>query len=111
MILPEKWYNIAKWFVTIVLPAIGAAVFSLQNAFDISNAEQITGVCSVLAIFLGTVLGISTKNYNTSDKAFDGDMIMTQGEDGDTFRLELNSTPEELAAKDNIRFKKIVEAA
>ena len=109
MILSDKWYNLAKWFVGIVLPAISAAIFSLSDVFDIENAEQIMGVCAVLATFIGAVAGLSSRNYNNSEERFDGDMIMTDTEDGSTFRLNLNASPEDLAAKDSITFKKVVE--
>jgi len=109
MILSEPWYSRMKWFTAIVLPAIATAVFSLQEVFDITNAEQIMGVCAILATFLGTVLGISSNKYNNSDDRFDGDMILEEGEDGSTFRLNLNASPEDLAAKDSVTFKKVIE--
>lgn len=109
MILSDKLYGWVKWFVGIVLPAISAAVFSLQEIFDISNVEQIMGVCAILATFLGTVLLRSNHNYQNSEERFDGDLIVTKTEDGDTFRFALNTPPEVLEQKSDVTFKRVVE--
>jgi hypothetical protein len=109
MIVKEPWYSRIKWFVMIVLPAISAAYFSLSDLFDLDNALQVMGVCSILATFLGAVLLNSNKNYQASEERYDGDMVVTETEDGDTFRLALNAPPEILAAKGEVTFKRVVE--
>ena len=109
MILSEKWYYKVKWFIIIVLPAFSSAYFALSNVLSLPSAEQVVGTCAIIATFFGTVLGVSNKNYKSSDTRFDGEMFMLEHEDGATFRLNLNSEPEVLAAKDFVTFKKIVE--
>jgi hypothetical protein len=109
MILSEKWYYRFKWFIIIVLPAFSSAYFALANVLGLPASEQVVGTCAIIATFLGTVLGVSDKNYNASDARFDGDMFMIEGEDGSTFRLNLKADPEVLATKDSITFKKFVE--
>jgi len=106
MVLPQKYYDFVKWFVGIVLPAISAAVFSLQETFNIDNAEQIMGVCAVLATFLGAIAGISSRNFNRSDAAYDGYVVVTNPDDGPkNFSLELNKEPADLEAQTSIRMK------
>jgi len=106
MILPDKWYNLTKWLVGIVLPAISAAVFALSDVFNIDSVEAIMGVCAILATFLGTIFGISSRNYNNSEAAYDGNVVVTNPEDGPkNFSLELNKNPEELENQASIRMK------
>ena len=109
MILSEKWYNRARWFVLTVLPAFSAAYFALSDLFNLANALQVTGVCAILATFLGQVLRISTNNYVNSDARFDGDMIITESEDGASIKLDLNTEPEILAGQDSVTFRKITQ--
>lgn len=67
LILPAKWYNRAKWFLFVFLPAFSAAYSSAALLFDFGFVAQVVGGASILGLFLGTVLGVSNKNYNKLD--------------------------------------------
>lgn len=64
MTLSNKTYDILVWIVQIVLPAIGALYFGLAQIWGFPYAEQIVGTISVIVVFLGTILKISTANYH-----------------------------------------------
>ena len=64
MLLSNKTYDRLKWIAQILLPAIGTLYFALAKIWDFPYAEEIVGTISAVDLFLGTLLGISTANYN-----------------------------------------------
>lgn len=68
LMITGKWYDRLKYFVLIVMPAISSLYFGLGNIFDWGNVEEVIGSLAVIATFLGTVLGVSSKNFNTNEK-------------------------------------------
>ena len=64
MRLSNRTYDILKYIVQIVLPAIGALYYGLSNIWNLPYTEQIVGTIAIVCTFLGTLLGISTHYYN-----------------------------------------------
>lgn len=64
MKMSNKVYDVLKWVVMIVLPAISALYAGLSGIWGFPYAEQVVGTISCITVFLGALLGISTKNYN-----------------------------------------------
>lgn len=64
MTLPNKVYDVLKWGTLIALPAIGTLYFALSGIWGLPYGEQVTGTIVAVEAFLGTVLGISTAQYN-----------------------------------------------
>jgi len=62
--LPNKYYNFLKYLTMIGLPAASSLYFGLAQIWAFPYAEEIVGTIALLTAFLGTLLGISTKNYN-----------------------------------------------
>ena len=63
-IIPDKVYDVLKWIVIIVLPAISALYYGLAAIWGWPYAEQVVGTIALVETFLGTVLCISTIGYN-----------------------------------------------
>lgn len=63
MKLPNKVYDKLKWIVMILLPALSTLYFALSEIWGLPCAAQVCGTISVIATFLGTLVGISTHNY------------------------------------------------
>lgn len=61
--LPDKVYDILKWIVIIFVPALITLISGLGALFDF-NSTIIVGVISLVATFIGSLIGVSTKNYN-----------------------------------------------
>jgi hypothetical protein len=57
-------YDVLKWIVIIVLPAIGAAYTGLSQIWTLPYSSQIPATITVICTFLGAVLCISTAEYN-----------------------------------------------
>ena len=73
MILGNKAYDVLKWIALIFLPALGALYFGLAQIWGFPYGEEIVGTISVVDVFLGALLGISTANYNKVQKDINGE--------------------------------------
>lgn len=105
-ILSNRTYDITKRFVQVVLPAISALYFGLGQIWGFPETEKVVGSLAVITTFLGVCLGISHKTYVNSGEGIDGDMLVTEKEDGSRLAsLELGKDPEILLNKDKVVFK------
>lgn len=66
--LKDSVYDLLKWLVVIVLPAIGALYTGLSQIWHLPYAAEIPATITVICTFLGAVLCISTAQYN-ADRA------------------------------------------
>ena len=64
MRLPSPVYDVLKWIVMIVLPALSTAYVGLAAIWQWPMADEVAKTCSVLCVLLGALLGISTAEYN-----------------------------------------------
>ena len=62
--MSNKVYDVLKWIATVVLPAIGTAYFALAGIWGFPYGEQVMGTIAVIETFLGSVLMISSAQYN-----------------------------------------------
>ncbi|EMF0150762.1 phage holin [Enterococcus hirae] len=66
MILPDKYYQVIKWTVLIVLPALSALVATLGKAYGWNDTDMTVLTINAIATFLGVITGVSA--YNLKDK-------------------------------------------
>ena len=66
MKLNNKVYDVMKWIVMIVLPALSALYVGLGGIWGWPYIEQVAGSISCVTVFLGALLGISSASYNKS---------------------------------------------
>lgn len=64
MKIPDKLYDILKWVVIIVLPAIATLYAALSAVWAWSYSDQVVTTITAVDTFLGAVLCISTATYN-----------------------------------------------
>ena len=64
MMLNDKIYNVLKWIVMVLLPAIGTLYFALGDIWGLPYVEQVLGTITAVTAFLGALIGISTVQYN-----------------------------------------------
>ena len=62
--MSNKVYDILKWIVMIVLPALGTLYFALAGIWGFPYGEAIVGTIAAIETFLGASLCISTAQYN-----------------------------------------------
>ena len=63
MKLPDKVYDVLKWIVMIVIPALTTAYVGLAAIWAWPYAEAIAKTSAVICTLLGALLGISTAEY------------------------------------------------
>ena len=67
MKMNDKLYDILKWVVMIVIPAITTAYVGLAAIWAFPYAEEVAKTSAVVCALLGALLGISTAEYNKSE--------------------------------------------
>lgn len=69
MILPTKLYEILRWVIWIVLPAVGVLLTTLTGAWGWNiPLDAILATLSAVELFLGTVLGIAKITNDKENK-------------------------------------------
>ena len=66
MKLSNRVYDILKYIVTIVLPALTTRWLTIASIWHIPYGEPIGATMGAITVFLGALIGISSKNYNSS---------------------------------------------
>lgn len=67
MQLPSKVYDFLKWFCLIALPALSVLVAVVFKVWDIPYVVQITTTINAIAVFIGSLIGVSQINYSKSN--------------------------------------------
>ena len=81
--LPDSVYDTLKWIVQILLPALATLYASLSALWGLPHVTEVVGTIAAFALFLGTLLHISTVSYQNSDARFDGHVVLTQSDEAD----------------------------
>ena len=91
MQLTNKVYDICKYIVMIILPALTtlyvgvSGVLATNGLPSLPYPEVVTGISALLCTFLGTVLQISSKSYKG-----EGTLTVNTDKDADEDRYKLN---------------------
>lgn len=64
MILSDKIYNTLKWVALIALPACAVLYFTLAKIWGLPYGAEITATINAVALFIGTLIGVSQYNIN-----------------------------------------------
>lgn len=64
MKLSNKLYDILKWLVLIVIPALTTFYCVIDRLFGWGYAEIVATVSAALCTCIGSIVGISTAEYN-----------------------------------------------
>ena len=67
MKLNNKIYDILKWVVMIVLPAMATLYTTLGGIWNLPLLEQIPPTLTAIATFLGAICMISSAKYNKGE--------------------------------------------
>ena len=62
-ILPDKWYNVLKWVLTVAVAPTIALITGLGQIYGF-DTFKIVETISILATFFGAIFGISVYQYN-----------------------------------------------
>jgi hypothetical protein len=98
MKLSNKAYDYGKFVAQILLPAIATLYYALSELWHLPHAGEIVGTITAVDAFLGALLSLSSKKYNTE---YDGDIEV----DGSTYTLALKDDPESIPSKRTMSFR------
>lgn len=84
MKIPNKLYDVLKWISLVALNAIGVCYKSIAMIWHLPYGTEVLATCSAIALCIGTLIGISTVQYNkaiNSDiKAIEKDLLGDEDE-------------------------------
>ena len=60
----NKFYDIAKFLVTIFMPALITLITGLGILFNWTDTELLTGTLALFMTFFASILQISSNNYH-----------------------------------------------
>lgn len=66
--MSNKLYDVLKWIALVVLPAAAILYGSVAGIWGLPYAEQIPETITAVDLFLGVVLGVSSAQYNKTNK-------------------------------------------
>ena len=66
MILSNSTYDVLKWVVMVVIPALTTAYVGLAAIWGWPYATEVAKTSAVVCTLLGALLGISTAQYNAA---------------------------------------------
>lgn len=65
----NKTYDVLKWVAQILIPAAITLYGTIAVALGFSHTDVVITILGAVDAFLGTILGISTTNYNNEMEA------------------------------------------
>lgn len=103
--LKDGVYDPLKKVVQVVLPGFGALYFTLAQIWGLPAADQVVGTCSAVALFLGLLLTLSSKNYNADNNEVVGVVEVSPTEDGrKRYSVNFEQDPETWEGKKSVQF-------
>lgn len=85
----NRTYDVLKYIAQIVLPASGALYFGLAEIWELPYGTEVVGTITVVDVFLGAVLLLSSKQYNNSAAKFDGTLNVIPEQDKLVYRFDV----------------------
>lgn len=104
-ILSNKQYDAIKWSTVVLLPALGTLYFTLSQLWGLPAGEAVLGTMMASQVFIGALMGISTKQYEKSGEKYGGEINVKDTPEKTKFSLDLKDAPETLLDKDEVTFK------
>lgn len=67
MKMSNKLYDVLKWIALIALDAVGLFYSTLSTIWNLPLGDEVLATCAALSLFIGTLIGISSAQYNKSN--------------------------------------------
>ena len=64
----SKVYDVLKWIALVALDAVGFAYDALSEVWGLPYGEQVYKTCTILAILIGTLIGVSGIKYQNQQE-------------------------------------------
>ena len=66
--LTDKQYNVLKWIISVVLPALIVFVGIVMQTFDYVHTDVFMTIAVALETFLGTIFKFAEYNYDKEER-------------------------------------------
>ena len=63
--MSNKFFDTIRFLCEVLVPAIGTLYFGLSKIWGFPYGHEVVGTCSVIAVFLGAIIGINRASYNS----------------------------------------------
>jgi hypothetical protein len=112
MVFSNKVYDKLKFVAQILLPALGTLYATVSGLNHWPNTEEVVGTIMAVDFFLGTILGLSTTQFNKNDPRNVGTLEVDNSSDVPklTFNIETEDHAS-FADKDAVTFKVVPPAS
>ena len=110
-ILNKSAYDIAKDATTIWIPALAALYSGLAIILHLPYSVEVVGVAALVVTFLGTVLKISSNQFQKLPVDYNGQLVVNMTDpEKENYKLEIDQPWNELANLNEVRIKVIDES-
>lgn len=65
--ISNKTYDFLKWVAILFLPSLSVFVGTVGEALNYEQTGITVIIINAIAVFLGAIIGVSSKNYNKVD--------------------------------------------
>lgn len=64
----DKIYDVLKYISLVFLDAFGLLYSGLSEVWGLPFGDEVMKTCTLLSVFIGALIGISSHNYNKGDE-------------------------------------------
>ena len=69
MIMNNKYYDVLKWVVQVVMPSLAVFIGTVGISVGWEQPDLTITILTAVTAFLGSVLGVSNHNYKKDETA------------------------------------------
>lgn len=77
-LMSDTLYDRLKFLAMVVLPALTVLYLSLAPLWGLPKQEEVAGSIAALDVFLGALLGLSSRKHNADPSRYAGKVIYTR---------------------------------
>lgn len=96
----DKVYNVLKFFVQIILPALATLYTVLSAIWGLPDVKEVVATLGAVATFLGVTLHISSGNFAATGADAIGTISVAPNGNGSVLALHID--PHDVVGKDSI---------
>lgn len=72
----SKLYDVLKYLALIGFNAVGVFYKAISEIWNLPYGDQVALTCSACALFVGTLIGISSHQYNKVVEEFESEKVI-----------------------------------
>lgn len=105
-LVTDKTYDRLKFLSTIVLPALTGLYLTLAPLWHLPKQEEVAATITAINVFLGVIVGVSSKKHQNDPKRFAGKVVYQDtGDKEPEVNLVLKQNLKEFQGRKEVTFK------